>query len=171
MSQAHETTTPEAFQSGYRNPGNIKQLFTHRIGILANVLSRLAALENNRRFGLSMLDWRIIGLVGLNAPMSLNQLAREANLEKSQASRAVARLIEDGHVNRGADKTDGRGVQLVLTHKGGQLYRKMLPVSIDRCEAILKVLSDKERKALEATVDKLTRHAIELLAEEKMLRR
>jgi len=166
-----ETLHSESLLSGYRTPSNIKQLFTHRVGILANLLSRLAALENNRRFGLSMLDWRIIGLVGLTAPMSLNQLAREANLEKSQASRAVAKLIENGYINRGADKTDGRGVQLVLTQKGGQLYKKMLSASIDRCEAILQVLSDRERKALEATIDKLTRHAIELLSEEKTLQR
>jgi len=43
-----------------------------------------------------MRDWRIIGLLGAFAPMSLNQLAREANFDKSQASRTVAELIRRG---------------------------------------------------------------------------
>ena len=153
--------------SGYKNPPNIKGLFTHRLGILANILSRIAALENHRRFGLSMLDWRIIGLVGLSAPMSLNQLARDANLEKSQASRAVGKLIENGFVFRRSNESDGRGVQLELSPTGIRLYRKMLPTSIERGEAILNVLTIQERRDLEATIEKLTGRALELLAEEK----
>jgi len=162
------TKTP-ADKAGFVNPGNIRELFVHRLGILANVISRVAALENNRRFGLSMLDWRIIGLVGLQAPMSLKQLARAANLGKSQASRAVAKLIDDGLIRSGLDASDGRGIQLILSARGMQLYRKMLPASVKRNEAILGILSAGERKALEQTLDKLTLRALEMLTEEKAL--
>lgn len=166
---ARKSRTTEARQdnTGFANPGNIKELFVHRLSILANVIGRVAALENHRRFGRSMLDWRLIGLLGLAAPKSLNQLAREANLEKSQASRAVAKLIDSGLIERGSDASDGRGVQLVLSAKGRQLYNRMLPASIERGEAILGALSVKEREALQRMLDKLTRRVLDMLAEEK----
>jgi len=158
---------PDHARTGFANPRNIKELFVHRLSILANVIGRVAALENHRRFGCSLLDWRLIGLLAQAAPKSLNQLAREANLEKSQASRAVAKLIDAGLVERGADASDGRGVQLKLSAKGRQLYARMLPASVERSEAILAALDTHERAALEKTLEKLTRRVLDMLAEER----
>ncbi len=45
----------------------------------------------------------------------LQGLAREVNLDKSQASRTVSDMIERGLLQRESDESDGRGVQLSLT--------------------------------------------------------
>jgi DNA-binding MarR family transcriptional regulator len=79
----------------------------------------------------------------------------------------VAKLIESGLIGRSTDASDGRGVQLELSVRGRQLYRKMLPASIERNEAILGMLSARERQALEQMLDKLTRRVLDMLAEEK----
>jgi len=146
-------------------PANLKELFSYRLNRLAFVSSRIAARVNESQYELGSRDWRIIGLLGAFAPLSLNALAHEANIDKSQASRSVAELIERGYVKRGADESDGRGVRLDLTPQGRALYRKVFPKAVDRNEKMLSVLTDEEREVLERALDKLTDHAIGLLEE------
>jgi len=164
--QTEVTERKRSKAGGFDAPSNIKELFLHRLGILANIAARTAALQNRRKFGLSMLDWRIVGLVATMAPASLNQVAQAANLQKSQASRAVGKLIAGGLINRHADASDGRGIQLVLTAKGRALHRKVLPVAAARNAALLEVLSRSEREALDQMLRKLMKQARELLAAE-----
>ena len=114
-----------------------------------------------------MRDWRMIALLGAFAPMSLNHLAREANLDKSQASRTVADLIRRGHVRRESDAADGRGIRLGLTASGKTLYRRVFPQAVARNEALLASLTRGERAALDAAFVKLIERAHAMLADEK----
>jgi len=148
---------------------NIKRLMSYRLNALANVSSRIAALRNKRRFGLSMLDWRIVGLLASFAPMSLNKLALEANLDKSRVSRAIADLISRGLIKRSVDENDGRGISLQLSAKGKSLYREVLPYAIERNEELIAVLSKSECKLLDHALTKLTAQAITMFAQEKKL--
>ncbi|GGX34138.1 MarR family transcriptional regulator [Pigmentiphaga litoralis] len=148
-------------------PANLKELFSYRLNRLAHVSSRMAARANESQYDLGSRDWRIIGLLGAFAPMSLNALAHEANIDKSQASRSVGELIDRGYIKRGADESDGRGVRLDLTTQGRALYRKVFPKAVDRNERILEILSPEERDVLERAIDKLTDHTLGLLDELK----
>ena len=116
-----------------------------------------------------MLDWRIVGLLASFAPMSLNKLAQEANLDKSRVSRAIADLISRGLIKRSVDKNDGRGISLQLSAKGKSLYREVLPYAIERNEELIAVLSKSERKLLDHALTKLTVQALTMFAQEKKL--
>lgn len=144
-------------------PTDLKALFSYRLNRLAFVSSRLAAAQNETSYAMGPRDWRVIALLAANAPMSLNALARESNIDKSQASRTVADLIERKLIKRSADETDGRGVSLDLTAAGRTLYKKVFPAAIARNEMLLSVLSPAERDVLERAVDKLTDHGLSLL--------
>ena len=148
---------------------NIKQLFSYRLNVLANMSSRVAALRNKRRFGLSMLDWRIVGLLASFAPMSLNRLALEANLDKSRASRVIADLISRGLIKRDTDERDGRGIKLELSTKGKKLYRSVLPYAVERNDELISVLSENEKKTLDTILYKLTDRALAMVNEERGL--
>ncbi|VCU72523.1 transcriptional repressor MprA [Pigmentiphaga humi] len=148
-------------------PENLKELFSYRLNRLAFVSSRIAARVNETQYELGSRDWRIIGLLGAFAPLSLNALAHEANIDKSQASRSVGELIERGYVKRGADESDGRGVRLDLTPQGRALYRKVFPKAVERNDRMLSILTEEERDVLERALDKLTDHTIALLDELK----
>jgi len=78
-------------------PTALKELFSYRLNRLAYVSSRIAAGLNESRYGVGPREWRIIALLGAAPDMSLNAVAREANIDKSQASRTVSELIERGH--------------------------------------------------------------------------
>jgi len=75
-------TTPDRQQ-----PANLKELFSFRLNVLAHLSSKIAALVNEHEFGLDSREWRIIGLLGAFSPFSLQTLAREVTVDKSQASR------------------------------------------------------------------------------------
>jgi len=148
-------------------PANLTGLFTFRLNRLASTHSRLAALINDRQYGLGMRDWRMLAMLGAFSPLSLNQLARETNIDKSLASRSASALIERGLVTRSADEADGRGVRLGLTVEGKALYRKVFRKAIARNELALSVLTPAERRRLAVVLEKLTDHAFALLAAEK----
>ena len=143
-------------------PQALKELFSYRLNRLAYVSSRIAAGLNESRYGVGPREWRIIALLGAAPDMSLNTVAREANIDKSQASRTVSELIERGLIQRSADSQDGRGVSLDLTRAGRALYDEMFPAAVERNEAMLSVLTQAERDAMERMLDKLTGHALDM---------
>jgi DNA-binding MarR family transcriptional regulator len=149
-------------------PANLKELFSFRLNVLAHMSSKIAALVNEREFELDSREWRIIGLLGAFSPFSLQALAREVNVDKSQASRIVSSLIQRGLLLRSADENDGRGVQLSLTPQGKTLYRKIFPKAVKRNEALLSVLSEDDRQCLERILEQLTDRAGELLGEARL---
>jgi len=104
-------------------------------------------------------EWRIIGLLGQLEKVSLQRLAVEVDVDKSQASRMVSSLIERGYLKRVIDAKDARGILLFLTAKGLATFERAFPSAIDRNEALLKALTLQERIVFERCLDKLTLHA------------
>ncbi|UUZ66492.1 MarR family winged helix-turn-helix transcriptional regulator (plasmid) [Polaromonas sp. P1-6] len=149
-------------------PANLKELFSFRLNLLAHLSSKIAALVNEREFELDSREWRIIGLLGAFSPFSLQALAREVNVDKSQASRIVSGLIQRGLLQRGADENDGRGVQLSLTPQGKTVYRKVFPKAVKRNEVLLSVLSEQDHECLERILTHLTDRASELFTEARL---
>lgn len=143
-----------------------KDLLTYRLNLLANLSSKIASHLNQVEFQLAPREWRIIGLLGQLEKVSLQCLAVEVDVDKSQASRMVSSLIERGYLKRVIDAKDARGILLFLTPKGQSTFERAFPSAVDRNEALLKVLSLQERVVFERCLDKLTLHARDQL--EKM---
>ena len=142
---------------------NLKELFSFRLNVLAHLSSKLAAHVNREDFGLDPREWRIVALLGAFAPLSLLTLAREVDIDKSQASRMVSELTERGLLKRNVDENDGRGVQLTLTSEGKALYRKVFPKALKRNQALLSVLTAEEQVVLDGMLERLTEHAVGML--------
>jgi DNA-binding MarR family transcriptional regulator len=144
-------------------PNNFKELFSFRLNVLTQRMSQLAALVNQEAFDLDPREWRILGLLGTSAPLTLQALANEVAVDKSQASRIMTGLIERGLLQRNANEEDGRSIHLSLTAQGKQLYRKVFPKAVQRNEALLSVLNAKERQVFEAAMEKLSGQAVDML--------
>jgi len=123
----------------------------------------LAARVNQEAFDLDPREWRILGLLGTTSPLSLQALANEVAVDKSQASRIVTGLIERGLLQRSTNDEDGRSIHLSLTVKGKSLYRKVFPQAVQRNETLLSVLNAKERKVFEEAIEKLSSKAVAML--------
>jgi DNA-binding MarR family transcriptional regulator len=124
-----------------------------------HLLHKLTDLESQRAYvagaGLSMSDGRCLTAVGTFAPLSVNDLAQKANLNKGQASRAAQSLVEQGLVVKAASPTDGRGVVLTMTPKGKAAWQRAMQVVGRRNQDIFGVLSEAEREQLSDFFDRL----------------
>ena len=146
----------------------IRELLSYRLHTVANLLSRGAELRYRREFGVSLWEWRSIALLGASAsPLSLNELARSAGIDKSQMSRVVSGLSSRGIVSREADAVDGRGVRLALSKAGRKLYLGLIRAAADRDAAFRNCLSEREKQVFDKALLKLAFQARELIQREK----
>lgn len=152
-------------------PLAIKDLLSFRLHVVANMLSRGAAMRYRREFDVSLWEWRIIALLGAYAPLSLNDLARSAGLDKSQASRAVSGLIARGCVEREANENDGRGIRLSLSRGGERVFSGLIRAAGERNDAFLGCLTKEERACLDSALSKLADQARDFIAREKQIAR
>ncbi len=146
----------------------IRDLISYRLHVLANLSARWAEVRYQRRFGLKLLEWRAMALLGGYDPQSLNELAKGAGLDKSYASRTVAGLIARKLVSSTRDDRDARGKLFELTRSGRALYRKVFEDAVERSLAWQSVLSADENAALMDMLDRLTEQARVLDTAEKV---
>jgi DNA-binding MarR family transcriptional regulator len=146
----------------------IRDLLSYRLHTVANLLSRGAELRYRREFGVSLWEWRSIALLGACAsPLSLNELARAAGIDKSQMSRVVSGLATRGIVLREADAVDARGVRLALSKAGRRIYAGLMQAAGERDEAFIGCLTQSEKKAFDRVLAKLAGQAREFIQREK----
>ena len=148
-------------------PVTIRNLLSFRLNRAANLVSRGAALRYRREHGVSLMEWRAVALLGAHSPISLNELARHAGLDKSQMSRVVGGLTERALVLRGVDMADSRGVRLSLTRAGARLYDGLIAAANERNDALLAALTPRELTVFEATLAKLSDAARALIDRER----
>ena len=146
---------------------DLSQLFTYGISTLANTLSRGAAARYSRDFGVTLMEWRVIGSLALNAPMSLQQISRRFDLDKGQSSRTVAALLARGLVHRSINGDDRRSIMLKLTPAGWRLYRRILASARERSERLLGCLEARERRGFLRSFDRIMTEARLIYLEEK----
>ena len=132
----------------------IKDLLSYRLHRTANAISRSAALRYRHQFDVSLGEWRAIALLGANSPLTLNDLARSASLDKGQMSRVVSGLVKRRFILREIGG-GGRPLRLTLTEQGQMLYRGLIDAAFDRDEAFLDCLTAQERAVLDRALAKL----------------
>ena len=149
----------------------IRELLSYRLHQVANLLSRGAEMRYRREFGVSLWEWRSVALLGgAGEPLSLNELANSAGVDKGQMSRVVSGLTRRKLVSRATDANDARGIRLSLTRSGRNLYQKLIGAAAERNTAFLDCLSVKEREYLEQAMTKLAREAKSFIQKEKQTR-
>lgn len=134
--------------------GLLKELLSYRLHRVASAMSRGAELQYRRQFGTSLAEWRAVALLG-ERPTSLNELARAADLDKSQMSRVVRGLIDRGLVVRVSETGRGKTVELDLTKRGRGLCARMLEAAIARNLSYLGALEPGEAEALQSALVKI----------------
>ena len=133
----------------------LEQLLTYRLHVLNKLAERGISERYQDKLGVTLPEARVIASVGSFGPFSIMELARHANLDKSQASRAAEGLIRQGLVKREASADDGRVVLVSLTPEGRALYRKVMPIARKWNGDLFDSLDEKEKRALGEALDKV----------------
>ena len=142
----------------------LERTFTHRLHTLNKLTDRVSQTAYLQGAGLPLSEGRCLSAIGAFTPLSVNDLAHRANLNKGQASRAAQSLVEQGLVRKAPSPTDGRGVVLTLSPKGQRVYQKIVGVVLQRNTDILACLTEAEQRQLDALLERLVAHARDALA-------
>jgi DNA-binding MarR family transcriptional regulator len=133
----------------------LEQFLTYRLHVLNKLAERGISERYQEKLGVSLPEARVIASVGSFGPFSIMELARHANLDKSQASRAAEALIRQGLVQREQSAEDGRVVLVSLTTEGRALYRKVMPIARKWNSDLFDCLDDDEKIAFGQALDKI----------------
>lgn len=135
--------------------GALDRTLTYRLHLLHKLSDQASQRAYVADAGLSLSDGRCLATVGAFAPLSVNDLARQANLNKGQASRAVQSLVDQGLVRKVSSPTDGRGVVLTLSLQGRKAWQRTMRVIEQRNKDIFGCLSQAEQALLSQFFDRL----------------
>ena len=132
---------------------------THRLHTLQKLSDRLTQQAYAGDAGIALGEGRCLAAIGAFSPLSVNDLATKANLNKGQASRAAQVLVDNGLVRKEASATDGRGVVLNLTAHGARVWQRLMAVIERRNQEIVSCLNESEQRQFSQLLDRLVVHA------------
>jgi DNA-binding MarR family transcriptional regulator len=102
--------------------------------------------------GLSLTATATLATLEHSGPSRLTSLAVKEGVTQPAMTQLIARLQESGLVNRDADPTDGRVVQVRLTDEGRAMLARRRAVRAERLAEILARLGPDEQAALDAAL-------------------
>ncbi|MCA0850421.1 MarR family winged helix-turn-helix transcriptional regulator [Salipiger thiooxidans] len=108
-----------------------------------------------RHGDLTLPQWRIIRLIGLDPSQGSTAHRKALGFDKSQFSKTVATLVERGYIETQPHPTDKRQFIPVLTGKGHLALNKLEP-ELDRRQAhLLSALTPEEQRMIAPMLEKL----------------
>ncbi len=143
-----------------RAPFVLDKALTYRLHRLHKLTDRESEAAYLDEVGLPLGEGRCLAAAGAFAPLSVNDLARRANLTKARASRAAQSLVDRGLVRKRPSDADGRGVVLTLTPEGEALWTRVMDLIARQNERIFGGLAAAEQAELGRLLDLLIDQAL-----------
>ena len=127
----------------------IEDMTAFRVSVFSNTLGRAAARYSARHLDLSLTQWRVLAIIGMEEPATARDVVRKTGLDKGGISRAVADLLNRGLLEKRPSADDRRARPLSLTAKGRRLYAQGLQAASARNDALMAALTKRERRLWE----------------------
>ena len=124
---------------------NFRQLASLRVELLARQSRRHADADYRRTIGLGVLQCRVIGMIGSQGPLTLRELCAGTDIEKTYASRLVAKLAAQGLLTK-SPEADQRSFVITVTKAGQRAYDRIYRIAQARNERLLAALSQEQRE-------------------------
>ncbi len=142
---------------------DLEHFLPYRLSVLSNRVSGTIARIYTERFQLSITEWRVMAVLGRYPGLSANEVAQRTAMDKVAVSRAVARLLDAGRLDREIHGDDRRRSVLKLSEGGYRIYDELAPLALAFERRLLDGIDDQERAVLFRLLDKLDE--LELRAE------
>jgi DNA-binding MarR family transcriptional regulator len=135
---------------------NLSGFLPYRLSVLSNRISRAIANAYEKRFSLTIPEWRVMAIVGDEPELSATEVARRGAMDKVAVSRAVTKLIKAGRLKQVFAADDRRRSILSLTVEGRRVYNQVVPIARSFEDAVLTKISKRDRATLNDILSKLT---------------
>jgi DNA-binding MarR family transcriptional regulator len=133
----------------------LEQFLPYRLATLSHTVSTTIAHVYDKRFGLSIPEWRVIAILGRFPGLSAVEVAERTMMDKVAVSRAVTKLIKNGRIDRQFADADRRRSILNLSEEGRRVHNEVAPLALQFERELLEGFDDEEREQLDGLIDQL----------------
>jgi DNA-binding MarR family transcriptional regulator len=133
----------------------LEDFLPYRLAILSHTVSSLIARVYDKRFGVTIPEWRVILIVGRFPGLSAVEVAERTMLDKVAVSRAVTKLIKAGRINREFADADRRRSILTLSEEGRKVHDEIAPLALAMEEDLLHGLDQGQIETLNTVIERL----------------
>jgi DNA-binding MarR family transcriptional regulator len=140
----------------------LEEFLPYRLSVLSHTISTTIAKVYDKRFGLSIPEWRVIAILGRYPGLSAVEVAERTMMDKVAVSRAVTKLIKNGRIDRQFADADRRRSILNLSEDGRKLHDEVAPLALAFEHDLLQDMSEADYEAFNATIDGLLTKARKL---------
>jgi len=137
----------------------LEDFLPYQLAILSHTVSSLIARVYDKRFGLTIPEWRVIAIVGRFPGLSAVEVAERTMLDKVAVSRAVTKLIKAGRIDREFADADRRRSILTLSEHGRKVHDEIAPLAMGMENDLLHGLSDEQISMLNTVIERLLARA------------
>ncbi|MEJ2296910.1 MAG: MarR family transcriptional regulator [Woeseiaceae bacterium] len=137
----------------------LENFMPYRLSVLSNTVSTTVARAYDKRFKVSIPEWRVIAILGRFPGLSAVEVAERTMMDKVAVSRAVTKLIKKGRIDRQFADADKRRSILNLTDEGKKLHDEIAELALGFESDLLAGLSPEELEQLNTIMEKLLARA------------
>ncbi|MCH9696372.1 MAG: MarR family transcriptional regulator [Gammaproteobacteria bacterium] len=133
----------------------LESFLPYRLAVLSNTVSTTVARAYDKRFNVSIPEWRVIAVLGRFPGLSAVEVAERTMMDKVAVSRAVTKLIKNGRIDREFADADKRRSILNLSEDGKQLHDEIAELALQFERDLLNGFSEEELQQLHMTMERL----------------
>ena len=137
----------------------LENFLPYRLSVLSNTVSTTVARAYDKRFKVSIPEWRVIAILGRFPGLSAVEVAERTMLDKVAVSRAVTKLIKKGRIDREFADADKRRSILNLSEDGKKLHDEIAELALGFERDLLEGLSPDELTQLNSLMERLMARA------------
>ena len=133
----------------------LEDFMPYRLAVLSNTVSTTVARAYDKRFKVSIPEWRVIAILGRFPGLSAVEVAERTMLDKVAVSRAVTKLIKAGRIDREFADADRRRSILTLSEDGRKVHDEIAPLALAMEDDLLHGLDDEQISTLNTVIERL----------------
>jgi DNA-binding MarR family transcriptional regulator len=140
----------------------LDRFLPYRLSVLSNIVSTAISGAYEKRFGLTIPEWRVMAVLAMTPGLSAAEVAQRTAMDKVAVSRAVASLLRERRIVRQTARADRRRSLLRLSAAGEKVYAQVVPMALDYERDLLAPLSRKDREVVDRAIRILLGRAAEI---------
>lgn len=137
----------------------LEDFLPYRLAVLSNTVSTTVARAYDKRFNVSIPEWRVIAIVGRFPGLSAIEVADRTMMDKVAVSRAVTKLIKNGRIDREFADADRRRSILQLTEEGKRVHDDVAELALQFERDLIQGMSPDDIEKLNSMMDGLLARA------------
>ena len=137
----------------------LEDFLPYRLAVLSNTVSTTVARAYDKRFSVSIPEWRVIAVLGRFPGLSAVEVAERTLMDKVAVSRAVTKLIKNGRIDREFADSDKRRSILNLSEDGKKLHDEIAQLALQFERDLLHGFSEEEMNNLNSVMERLLARA------------